>query len=145
MRTCIPRGLSRISFKCSVAQVTYLTEMVGCIKFPKRYFFSIVLEHTQCRLDGARFITWYSLGQCRVLHARVSLSDPTQRFPPYPGGGLVQVRIRYCEPVPHVFEHLHHFPQELQPPSSWRENIVVWYQSVAFSYHFINPNGWSEW
>ena len=53
-----------------------------------------------------------------VLHSRVCLSDPMQYFPPYPGGGLVQVRLRYCNPVPHVLEHLNHFPQGLHPPSA---------------------------
>ena len=53
-----------------------------------------------------------------VLHFRVCLSDPTQYFPPYPGGGLVHVRLRYCDPVPHVLEHWHHFPQGLHPPSA---------------------------
>ena len=59
-----------------------------------------------------------SPGHGFVLQFRVCLSDPTQGFPPYPGGGLVHVRLRYCDPVPQVLEHLHHFPQGLHPPSA---------------------------
>ena len=58
----------------------------------------------------------YVPGQCLVLHLRVCFPSPTHGFPPYAGGGLVQDRVRYCEPEPQVLEHLHHLPQGLQPP-----------------------------
>lgn len=55
-------------------------------------------------------------GQWWVLQCLVSLSCPVHCLPPYDGGGLVHVLVRYCDPVPHGLEQAHHFPHELQPP-----------------------------
>ena len=76
-----------------------------------------------------------------VLHFRVCLSDPTQYFPPYPRGGLVHVRLRYCDPVPHVLEHWHHFPQGLHPPSALKREKRAYLQSGWIARVYRNFQG----
>ena len=52
-----------------------------------------------------------------VLHAWLSLFDPTQSNPPFAGAGLVQVLVCVCVPPPHVAEHVDHELQVVQTPS----------------------------
>ena len=51
-----------------------------------------------------------------MLQFLVCLFTPVQCLPLYAGGGLVQVLVRYCDPVPHGLEQAHHLPHGLQPP-----------------------------
>ena len=51
-----------------------------------------------------------------VLHDRDSELLPRQFSPPPEGGGLLQVRMRVCEPPPHVTLQPLHVPQLDQPP-----------------------------
>ena len=46
----------------------------------------------------------------------VCLASPVHFLPPYAGRGLVQLLVRYCDPVPHVLEHARHLLQGFQPP-----------------------------
>ena len=57
-----------------------------------------------------------------MLQFRVCLVSPVQCLPPYAGGGLVQVLLRDCHPVPHALEHAHHLLQRLQPPFTTKKN-----------------------
>ena len=45
-----------------------------------------------------------STGQASVLQVPVDVLDPEQGFPFHFGAGLVQVRVRVREPVPHDLE-----------------------------------------
>lgn len=51
-----------------------------------------------------------------MLQVLVCLFTPVQCLPLYAGGGLVQVLVRNCDPVPHDLEQAHHLPQGPQPP-----------------------------
>ena len=46
-------------------------------------------------------------GHSCLLHFLVVMSGPSplQSFPPFAGGGLVQVRVLFFTPPPQVFEH----------------------------------------
>ena len=50
------------------------------------------------------------------LHCLVSMPTPLQGFPPFAGAGFVQLRLRTCNPSPHVFEQGAHADQEDQLP-----------------------------
>jgi hypothetical protein len=58
------------------------------------------------------------LGQLCVLQSWMSPAKPTQSAPPYCGTGLVHVLDLFCDPPPQVTEHVAHFVQSSQPPST---------------------------
>ena len=64
-----------------------------------------------------------STGQCRSLHAPVSLTSPSHDRPPYCGAGLSQARVLDLIPSPHVTEHADHSPHTDHKPST--ENITL--------------------
>lgn len=57
---------------------------------------------------------------CLIIHDLYSLEGPTQPVPP----GLVQDRLRYCDPLPQVLVHSHQAPQLLHPPDTTRTRKV---------------------
>ena len=62
--------------------------------------------------------TQYLQGQHCVAHARTSMFDPTQGFPPLEGGGLVQERTLIWVPPPQVTVQGYQGLQADQPPST---------------------------
>ena len=56
----------------------------------------------------------HSLGQFLTLQFLLEVLGPRplQFFPPFAGGGLVQVRLRNCSPPPHDFEQSPYGPHE---------------------------------
>lgn len=46
----------------------------------------------------------------------VSIATPLQGFPPFTGAGFVQLRLRICNPSPHVFEQEAHSDHADQLP-----------------------------
>ena len=63
---------------------------------------SHVLEHAP-HGDHAPHVP--STGQPSVLQLPVEVDEPEHWFPPHLGAGLVHVRVRVREPVPHDLEH----------------------------------------
>ena len=57
------------------------------------------------------------LGHAPVPQSWVSVFVPVQGRPPLAGGGLVQLRVRYCLPPPQDLEHWLKFEKTVQPPS----------------------------
>lgn len=55
-------------------------------------------------------------GQLLKPHRRVWLLRPGQFAPPLPGGGLVQVLLLVCDPIPQVLEHRLQARHRDQPP-----------------------------
>ena len=60
----------------------------------------------------------YSPGHDFTLHERVFFLIPTQSFPPWATGGLVQVRERVWVPLSQVVLHWDQFCHEDQLPST---------------------------
>ena len=51
-----------------------------------------------------------------VVQAVFWTAWPSQKAPPLSGAGLVQVRVRFCQPRPHRLEQGDHSAQLDQPP-----------------------------
>ena len=65
------------------------------------------------------------LGQLCVLQSCCSPAKPTQAAPPYCGTGFVHVLDLFCDPPPQVTEHVAHFVQSSQPPSTRNKQTIV--------------------
>lgn len=52
----------------------------------------------------------------RVVQVTLWKGVPSQKAPPFRGAGLVQLRVRRCQPRPHLALHSDHSVQEDQPP-----------------------------
>lgn len=59
---------------------------------------------------------------CLIIHDLYSLEGPTQPVPP----GLVQDRLRYCDPLPQVLVHSHQAPQLLHPPDTFSQQTPLY-------------------
>ena len=64
----------------------------------------------------------FSPGQECMLHTRRSIAAPGQVFPPFLGGGWVQLRVRACVPDSQDLVQAVHTPQLDQPPSTVKLN-----------------------
>lgn len=51
-----------------------------------------------------------------VVQVTLWKGGPSQKAPPFRGAGLVQLRVRRCQPRPHRALHSDHSVQEDQPP-----------------------------
>lgn len=51
-----------------------------------------------------------------VVHATLWKGGPSQNAPPFSGAGLVQLRVRRCQPRPQRALHSDHSVHEDQPP-----------------------------
>src|SRR3989339_264859 len=65
-----------------------------------------------------------------VLQCCVASLDPLQSDPPFPGAGLLQVRVLVCVPVPQVSEQAFHALQSDHLPLIWHELLLVLQPSV---------------
>lgn len=70
--------------------------------------------------EGKRESTHISPGQ-REVHVIFCTDIPSQKAPPLRGAGLVQVRERFCHPLPQRTLQADHSVQEDQPPFTERE------------------------
>lgn len=70
--------------------------------------------------EGERESTHISPGQ-REVHVIFCTDIPSQKAPPLRGAGLVQVRERFCHPLPQRTLQADHSVQEDQPPFTERE------------------------
>lgn len=70
--------------------------------------------------EGKRESTYISPGQ-REVQVIFCTDIPSQKAPPLRGAGLVQVRERFCHPLPQRTLQADHSVQEDQPPFTERE------------------------
>ena len=86
-----------------------------CGRQPVSQSFSQSIGHDICQLHSeSKLCLVYqamlkrNLRHSSVLHFCVFLAGPSslQSFPPFDGGGLVQVLVSVCVPPPHVLLHL---------------------------------------
>ena len=62
-------------------------------------------------------LTQFEPGHSSRIHALVSMETPAwQGLPPFAGAGFVQPRVRFWEPLSHVFEQEDHLDQADQLP-----------------------------
>lgn len=71
-------------------------------------------------IEGKRESTYISPGQ-REVQVIFCTDIPSQKAPPLRGAGLVQVRERFCHPLPQRTLQADHSVQEDQPPFTERE------------------------
>ena len=71
--------------------------------------------------EGKRESAYISPGQ-REVQVIFCTDIPSQKAPPLRGAGLVQVRERFCHPLPQRTLQADHSVQEDQPPFTEREN-----------------------
>ena len=71
--------------------------------------------------EGKRESVYISPGQ-REVQVIFCTDMPSQKAPPLRGAGLVQVRERFCHPLPQRTLQADHSVQEDQPPFTEREN-----------------------
>ena len=79
-------------------------------------------NRTRNLIYKARKLENVLLGHGSSLQERTSLLTPVHSWPPYRGGGLVQVRDRLCVPPPHVTLHSCQSSQAVQFPSTVKEH-----------------------
>lgn len=68
--------------------------------------------------------------QTLVLQVLFWEGDPAQLAPPYCGEGLLQLRVRNCDPPPQVTVQVPQDPQFENPPSTKTRNH---FQLIVFS------------
>lgn len=59
-----------------------------------------------------------------VVQVTLWKGGPSQKAPPFRGAGLVQLRVRRCQPRPHRALHSDHSVHEDQPPLTDRETHI---------------------
>lgn len=62
------------------------------------------------------WVGWWLLPGHTVVQAVFWKACPSQKAPPLSGAGLVQVRVRFCQPLPQRLEQGDHSAQLDQPP-----------------------------
>ncbi len=81
----------------------------------------LMFHKTQITILALIIYCWISPGHPFVLQDWDCELFPWQSAPPMAGGGLVQVRVRVCVPLPQVRVQLPQAPQLDQPPSTVEE------------------------
>lgn len=74
---------------------------------------------------------------------------PSQKAPPLSGAGLVQLRVRRCQPRPHWALHSDHSVQDDQPPLTKDSQIHIYtrhlYTDMQFALRRMEPVRYTHW
>ena len=87
--------------------------MVSILTNPMRVDCTV---HYVCKSVAKNQYVQYIPGQGTSSQLCALDVSPTQSVPPCDGAGLVQSRVLFCAPLPHVTEHVSQAVQSLNPP-----------------------------
>ena len=102
-----------------------------CLKNPLTFDILMFLIVTVIIFDVSRGLRLHR----STLQLCVCVLGPMHVFPPFEGGGLVQVRLRSCVPPSHVLLHAPQVPQRVKRPSTAKQ----------FQRMFIIEQDYSAW